>query len=612
MVRGLFGGLVWGGLLAGVGLAALSVLTPLPEGPRSAQTGDNGAATPDMAGSGESTDPSSVVLSEAGSDADMPGSEAPPPIAEDSATTEAEGRPEDASETTAPGTVAEPDVQEAGDAGEALTPAPAPTTEGAELARAPQAGELTPPAPPVAETAGTDRTKASPQLAPNDVAVVDRPVEADAAPMAVEAESGPAIIAAPSAPIPEAPRPAAETVPDVDGAKGPGRLDSPDPDRQPEAEASTPLAPQPEVAPAESPIVIVEETPKEADAEDKVAEAPTPPADQPPSASAEERPAPRLAPEPGPEPAPEPDTDTAAVASEEPPRRTDAVPVRRPGAQTGDGDATAATPGLTSSVDGVTTGRLPRIAPTDAEGNVTPTGDSVDAGSTEPTGAEAPAYIQFARAFDNPAVKPVFAIVLRDTGGPDIDREALAALPFPVSFAIDPTLPDAENAALIYRSAGQEVLMLATGLPEGATASDIEVTFGVHDRTLEEAVAVLDPATGGVQGNRSLAQQVLEVVKAQGRGVLSWDRGLNAVSQIARREGMQNAVIFRNLDAEGEAGPVIRRYLDRAAFKAAQDGRVIVAGSTRPETVAAILEWTVEGRADTVALAPVTAAMTAQ
>jgi polysaccharide deacetylase 2 family uncharacterized protein YibQ len=75
---------------------------------------------------------------------------------------------------------------------------------------------------------------------------------------------------------------------------------------------------------------------------------------------------------------------------------------------------------------------------------------------------------------------------------------------------------------------------------------------------------------------------------------------------------MQNAVIFRNLDAEGEAGPVIRRYLDRAAFKAAQDGRVIVAGSTRPETVAAILEWTVEGRADTVALAPVTAAMTAQ
>jgi polysaccharide deacetylase 2 family uncharacterized protein YibQ len=54
---------------------------------------------------------------------------------------------------------------------------------------------------------------------------------------------------------------------------------------------------------------------------------------------------------------------------------------------------------------------------------------------------------------------------------------------------------------------------------------------------------------------------------------------------------------------------VIRRYLDRAAFKAAQEGRVVVVGRTRPETVAALLEWTVEGRAATVALAPLTAAL---
>ena len=63
-------------------------------------------------------------------------------------------------------------------------------------------------------------------------------------------------------------------------------------------------------------------------------------------------------------------------------------------------------------------------------------------------------------------------------------------------------------------------------------------------------------------------------------------------------------VAFRDLDGDGEAAPVIRRYLDRAAFKAAQEGRVTVVGRTRPETVAALLEWTVEGRAATVALAP--------
>jgi polysaccharide deacetylase 2 family uncharacterized protein YibQ len=301
------------------------------------------------------------------------------------------------------------------------------------------------------------------------------------------------------------------------------------------------------------------------------------------------------------------------AATADPTRRADAVPVRRPGVdQVQEGAPASSLPGLRSAVDGVTTGRLPSIAASEAETTPNPTGQGVEAGSAEPTGAEAPPYIQFARAFENATAKPVFAIVLRDTGGPDIDREALAALPFPVTFAIDPTLPDAETAAVIYRKAGQEVVMLATGLPEGATAADVEVTFGVHGTTLEEAVAVLDPETGGVQGNRTLAQQVLEVVEGQGRGVLSWDRGLNAMSQIARREGMPNALVFRNLDAEEEAGPVIRRYLDRAAFKAAQDGRVIVAGSTRPETVAAILEWTVEGRADTVALAPVTAAMTLQ
>ena len=46
-----------------------------------------------------------------------------------------------------------------------------------------------------------------------------------------------------------------------------------------------------------------------------------------------------------------------------------------------------------------------------------------------------------------------------------------------------------------------------------------------------------------------------------------------------------------------------------AAFKAAQDGRVAVIGSTRPETVAALLEWSVEGRAASVALAPASAVM---
>lgn len=289
----------------------------------------------------------------------------------------------------------------------------------------------------------------------------------------------------------------------------------------------------------------------------------------------------------------------------------------------GQGDASATTspadentsqrpaPGFASkSVDGVKTGRLPSIGttpepPLDAVQDPAPEVVLVD----DP---DAPAIDLFAAPFENPDNKPLFAILLQDTGGPDIDREALAALPFPVSFVIDPTQPDAAIAAQIYRAANKEVLMLATGIPAGATASDLAVSMEVTTAVLPEAVGVVDLEDGGFQGNRTLATQVLALIRDQGRGVMSWDKGLNAASQVARREGMRNAVIFRSLDNDGEGSPLIRRYLDRAAFKAAQDGRVVVAGKTRPETVAAVLEWAVEGRAATVALAPSTAVMTAQ
>ncbi len=178
-----------------------------------------------------------------------------------------------------------------------------------------------------------------------------------------------------------------------------------------------------------------------------------------------------------------------------------------------------------------------------------------------------------------------------------------------MTFAIDPLLPEAMAHAAIYRAAGQEVVMLASGLPKGAAATDVEQAFQIMDQALPEAVAVMDLPEPAFQADRPLASLVVPVIGAQGRGLLTWDRGLNAADQVARREDVPAAVAFRDLDAGGEEAPVIRRYLDRAAFKAAQEGRVTVVGRTRAETVAALLEWTVEGRAATVALAPLTAAL---
>lgn len=306
-----------------------------------------------------------------------------------------------------------------------------------------------------------------------------------------------------------------------------------------------------------------------------------------PAEAAEPMPVPEVAeplPEalPEPSPAPAPQEDGASLAGTGP--QEDKLP----------------TTVLDKEVPGVKTGKLPQIG-------VAPEAEAL--AEVEPALAEElPPVERFARGFV-PEGKPLFAILLRDVGPGGVARKELAALPFAVSFVIDPLAPDAAEAAAVYRGAGQEVVMLANGLPLGASAGDVETTFGALARVLPEAVALIDQDLGGFQDHRPLATLVLPVIAGQGRGLVTYDRGLNAADQIARRAGVPAAVIFRRLDGEGESRPVMRRYLDRAAFKAAQEGAVVVIGDTRPETVAAILEWTVEGKAATVSLAPITAVM---
>lgn len=265
--------------------------------------------------------------------------------------------------------------------------------------------------------------------------------------------------------------------------------------------------------------------------------------------------------------------------------------------------------GLALAVPGVRTDRLPRIgddaapaedgaAPEDAEIAVLP----------EAVLGTTPLEL-FRRDFDNPDAKPLFAIILIDDGIPAEERARLASLPFAVSFALDPLAPHSSDAARIYRDAGQEVVMLASGIPQGATASDLEQTFQALDMAMPEAVAMLDRIEGGFQDTLDLARQAVPIVAEQGRGIITYERGLNSADQVARREGVPRATIFRVLDAEGESIPKMRNYLDRAAFKAAQEGRVLVIGRAQEQTVAAILEWTVEGRAASVALAPVSAVL---
>ncbi len=92
-------------------------------------------------------------------------------------------------------------------------------------------------------------------------------------------------------------------------------------------------------------------------------------------------------------------------------------------------------------------------------------------------------------------------------------------------------------------------------------------------------------------------------------GLLTYDRGLNTADQIAEREGLPSALIFRMLDAQKENPTTIGRYLDRAAFKAAQEGHVVMIGHSYADTITALFTWMLEPRSQTVRMAPLSAIM---
>ena len=218
----------------------------------------------------------------------------------------------------------------------------------------------------------------------------------------------------------------------------------------------------------------------------------------------------------------------------------------------------------------------------------------------------------FAQAFENPEGKPLMSIVLMDTGA-DLDAgaiglPALSSFPYPVSFAVDAGLPDAANRMARYREEGFDVLAMVD-LPSGAQPTDAEVSLSVALSTMPQVVGVLEGTGEGLQGSREVADQVTRILKASGLGLVAQSKGLNSMPELAVKEGVPAASVSRDFDSADQTPRVIRRFLDQAAFKAGQEGGVIMLGRLRPETIEALLVWGLADRAGSVALAPVSAVL---
>ena len=365
--------------------------------------------------------------------------------------------------------------------------------------------------------------------------------------------------------------------------------------------ASAPQAPVPSEPDAEVALSISTEPaqPAAPDVAEETVFAPAPEADAGPQVAAASDPG--LA-------APDADTLDRPVPDVSRPQ-VDQAPAAPPGPP--DAPRMAALPQI--GVDGSTPPAAPQApamdTPLPSQGSLLPrVGDDDTAPPAVPGPPVLPPIQANGEPFENLTGKPLMSIILIDGPG-SVGAEALADFPYPLTFAIDPTQPDAVEKMRAYRLAGFEVVALID-LPPAAQPADAEMALDAGFHVLPEAVAVLEGTGSGIQGNRALSDQVTRIVGQDGYGLITQDNGLNTVPKLAEKAGVPTAVVFRDFDGAGQTPAVMRRFLDQAAFRAGQQGSVVMLGRVQPDTVSALLLWGLQDRASRVALAPITAILT--
>ena len=300
------------------------------------------------------------------------------------------------------------------------------------------------------------------------------------------------------------------------------------------------------------------------------------------------------------------DTDVDAVADSDAPvldaPQVDGTVPQTPGGG-GDGQPMIALRGEAGSMpSGVGTVRVTR--PTEPE----PAAPEAEEPAVTDDPEEAGALERYAAVLDNPGGKAVLSVVLIDTGTLGGGGEAVAALPFAVSVALDPAAEGAAERMAAYRAAGVEVLALDP-VPAGALPSDAEVALEAGFAAVPEAVALLDLDDVGIQADGAVTDQAMAHLAGDGRGFVTVPQGLNGAVRAADAAGVPSGVVYRDLDADGQDAAVIRRFLDQAEFRARQQPGVLVVGRVRADTLSALTLWSVANTDGDVMLGPASAAL---
>ncbi|MGB0798013.1 MAG: divergent polysaccharide deacetylase family protein [Planktomarina sp.] len=298
--------------------------------------------------------------------------------------------------------------------------------------------------------------------------------------------------------------------------------------------------------------------------------------------------APTIETQPAEEPAQKPEPDQAVIAAAQP----DPAPEPEPGLTTAD-DQLA---GLPASSQTVAVGQLPSVGQQPDEGQLN---------------VSLPAILENALGFDpiDPNL-PLVSFVILDLPDSGIGPRALASFEHPLTIVIDASNPGAAQRAKRFHDAGFEIA-IQTPIPNGAGPSDVEVAMESYMTRIPQAVAVVDPIGAGFSGDRRIINQVNAILADTGHGMVTQDQGLNTAVQLAARAGIPAKTAARDLDGNNQNATIIRRFVDQAAFKARQNGNVILLARLRADTISALLIWAQQDRAKSVNIAPLSAVLLA-
>ncbi|MFP7571485.1 divergent polysaccharide deacetylase family protein [Marivita sp. S2033] len=604
MARGFLSGAIWGTVVSVVGLTTASILSPRSDVP------PQPVADPVAEAPAVETAPAEVeivIVPAEGSETTAP---------------EPEVEPTDRTQTAdAPETVAEIETPEEGLQSETTAESPPSEVseenpEGEMTAQSPQSEPDIPderPQPTASEPQPIVESS-QPSRRPADVTTVAPDTDSPALNTPSQGDD-----AAPQD-VATAPTPAPEVTSEAGSLQSPEMVAVSDAPAQPSTEGSPDIAQGPALASPDTEVGLAIST-----------EPAQPPAPAVPTLERplEPEPVTEAAPDPEPETAPEPDMETASQQPDAAPNQVGDEPdsagddeiaqdrpkVRRlvPDITTPDpeGDETdtaaLARPsigkpaGAFAGRDSGASTRLPTIG-TDPETDVT---------EVQPSDEDArPPLERFAAPVGTDSDLPRMAIVLIDDGTGPLGPDTLDNFPFPVTFALDPGQPGAAERMAGYRALGYEVATLVD-LPLAAQPTDVEQILAGSIAAVPESVALIEAPDSSLQDVRGNTEQATSFAAESGHGLVFMPNGLNTAQAIARRENVPAVSVLRDFDGDGQDARTKRRFLDGAAFRARQDGAAVMLGRYTPDTVSALLLWSLQDRASSVTMVPVSAILTA-